>query len=106
MKRSILLTVLALSCITAPLFAQSAEEEGAVDYRQRGRHRGPPQEAIEACSGKPEGAECSFVGRRGETLEGTCFAGRYEGDLACRPSHGPEGRDMPPPREEPPAEEK
>jgi hypothetical protein len=36
--------------------------------------RGPPPEAIEACSGKAAGAACTFVGRQGEKLTGTCFA--------------------------------
>ena len=38
------------------------------------QHKGPPPEAIQACQGKSSGAACSFTGRNGEALTGTCFA--------------------------------
>jgi hypothetical protein len=68
----------------------------------RGRRRGPPPEAIAACNGKASGAACTFTGRRGETLTGTCFApsrraasgtGAAAGGppLACRPARGAGG---------------
>jgi hypothetical protein len=42
----------------------------AADDR-RGR-RGPPEQAIDACSEAQEGDACSFVGRRDDSLTGTC----------------------------------
>jgi hypothetical protein len=68
----------------------------------RGRRRGPPPEAIAACNGKASGAACTFTGRRGETLAGTCFAPRQRAasgtgaaaggpPLACRPARGARG---------------
>jgi hypothetical protein len=61
----------------------------------RGRHRGPPAEAIEACSGSAEGAACTFEGPEGE-VSGTCVSPpRIEG-LVCAPEgfrgHGRRGR--------------
>ena len=38
------------------------------------QHKGPPPQAIEACQGKSAGSACSFTGRNGEALSGTCFA--------------------------------
>ncbi len=38
------------------------------------QRKGPPPEAIQACQGKSANAACSFTGRNGETLSGTCFA--------------------------------
>ena len=58
-----------------------------------GKRRGPPAEAIEACSDKSEGATCGFSGRRGEALEGTCFAPPGDGnELACKPEGGRGGQ--------------
>jgi hypothetical protein len=46
--------------------------------------RGPPTEAINACTGKPEGTNCSFTDRFNQTLNGSCHTGPM-GVLACRP---------------------
>lgn len=68
-------------------FAQSSGEQG-----QSQRPHGPPPEAIEACSGSSADAACSFTGRRGETLSGSCFEGPQ--GLACRPEgHRPRQRE-------------
>lgn len=49
--------------------------------------RGPPPEALSACEGSNEGNSCSFTGRNGEALSGSC---RSHGDqLACAPSGRP-----------------
>jgi hypothetical protein len=59
--------------------------------QQRGQTQGgqggtPPQEALNACSGKTNGASCSFVTPMGDTLSGTC--GTPQGSaLACMPAH-------------------
>lgn len=60
-------------------------------------HRGPPPEAIEACSNASVDQACQFTGRRGETLSGTCFSvGENDSQgLACKPTNGgPSGRDQ------------
>lgn len=59
---------------------------------------GPPQKAFDACEGSSSGSTCSFEGRRGDTLSGTCGSprdGNNEG-LVCMPSNnrGGEQRGM------------
>ena len=54
------------------------------DEQQRPR---PPREAIDACSSADEGDRCSFEGRRGEDVTGTCR--ELGDDLACVPAGGP-----------------
>ena len=54
-------------------------------------HPPPPREAIDACSDKDSGDDCSFSGRDDETVSGSCFTPADDKPLACRP-------DSPPPR--------
>ena len=63
-----------------------------------GRPPRPPREALEACKDASDGAACSFQGRRGERMEGTCWRPDQEHPLACRPTNPPPG---PPPGERP-----
>ena len=56
----------------------------ASDGRQGGGHRGPPQEAIDACVSLTDGDACSFTGRNDESMSGVCFAPQNK-DLACKP---------------------
>jgi hypothetical protein len=50
-----------------------------------GKHRGPPPEALEACSGRATGDTCSFS-HDGREVAGTCRAGRDgSGQVACAP---------------------
>lgn len=51
--------------------------------------RGPPPESFSACEGKADGAECSFTGRRGDTLTGACGKFFDTEKLNCRPAGGP-----------------
>lgn len=61
-------------------------------------HRGPPPEAVTACASLAANAACSFAGRGGETVKGTCATGPDGAALACRPEgHGPGGHHGPPP---------
>jgi hypothetical protein len=107
-SRSIRHAMLGLSfgVLAAAVAAQSAPT-GAANQQSGDRPHGPPPEAITACSGKAAGAACSFVGRRGEQLSGTCFTppprpasaqdanGSYGAKnatqekmpMACRPHH-------------------
>lgn len=55
-----------------------------------GRHRGPPQEAVTACSGKAAEATCSFT-HHDHTVEGTCRTAPQGESLACAPAGGPGG---------------
>lgn len=50
-----------------------------------GHHRGPPQEAVQACANLSANAACSFT-MGGRAVTGTCFAPPMGGGLACRPS--------------------
>ena len=81
MKTRSVLTIAALCAIWIPAFAQEADDE------QRDKRRGPPPEAIEACTAAVEGDACAFEGRRGESLEGMCAVTREEA-MACRPEGG------------------
>lgn len=60
------------------------------------RPSGPPPEALAACSGKTQGAACSFKTPRGDQMNGTCAlppapGGRGEAGatpaLSCRPAN-------------------
>jgi len=45
----------------------------------------PPREALEACKEKSESAKCSFKGREGKEVEGTCWRPSSDKPLACKP---------------------
>lgn len=70
--------------------AQAGARDG-----QRRRPRKPPQEALDACDGASQGDACSFEGRDGEQLSGTCEAPPDDTSkpLACRPSQPPRDED-------------
>lgn len=88
----------------------SRDGQGGPGGGQGGQPPGPPPEAIAACQGKASGASCSFVGRQGETLGGTCFtppARQAAGNsgttgtqitppIACRPDRGGPAGSAPP----------
>ncbi len=73
-------TILVILAFSQFVNAQQAKRRG-------GRPHGPPPEAIEACSNANANDSCSFEGRRGEALSGTC-ADSPQG-LACRPEGKP-----------------
>lgn len=54
---------------------------------------GPPPEAVKACEGKAAGAQASFTGRDGRSIQGVCES--VQGVLAVRPAQGAGG---PPPQ--------
>jgi hypothetical protein len=88
LTRALLVTgMLAAASISLTAAAQSDDGE----ERQKGKRRGPPPEAIEACANQSEGEVCSFTGRRGD-MTGVCFAPtRDDAELACAPEGGPPG---------------
>lgn len=57
--------------------------------QQPPQHRGPPQEALDACKALKSGQECSFTSPRG-AVKGSCFAPEGR-PLACRPKDAPSG---------------
>ena len=77
----LLITLLTAIAIGTTTHAQ--EQEG-----HERKHRGPPQVAVEACAAAVQGDTCSFEGRRGETLDGTCESPEDK-PLACRPADAP-----------------
>jgi peroxidase len=52
------------------------------------RGKNPPQVAIEACVGLSENASCSFIGRHGNALTGTCETVQNS-QFACVPAGSP-----------------
>ncbi len=91
LKNSTTLVPLSLIAALMLLAGSAMAQEGG---NKRG-HRGPPPEAIEACSSAEVDQACEFTGGRGETVSGSCIVPR-RGDsqaLACKPSVGrPEGK--------------
>lgn len=76
-----------IALIPSLLLVGAAYAESEQDNPRR-EHRGPPEAALEACSNSVAGDPCSFEGRHGEALEGTCEA-PDDKPLACRPEGGP-----------------
>jgi len=86
-----LLTPLALCLSVAAAPWAVADSNG----QNRGSHRGPPEEAFSACASQTEQAQCSFTGRRGETVSGSCLVPRSgDSGLACVPAGGPPRHDQ------------
>lgn len=85
MMKRVLSTLFVTSLIltTSPL---SAEQKPG-----KGGHHPPPPEAIEACESLKVGDPCSFEGRNGEELEGSCFTPSQDKPVACKPSQPPPG---------------
>lgn len=53
--------------------------------RSKSKKRRPPIEAIKACESLEEGATCSFIGRRGYTVNGSCVIKDSSKPAACKP---------------------
>ncbi len=79
-----------MSCEDAVTVAERPQRDEEQD-RGRGGPPRPPKEALDACQGKKRDAACRFTGRRGETVQGTCFSPVADAPLACRPGSGPDG---------------
>ncbi len=82
-----------ITLITTLLLVSTAYAESDQENNPRREHRGPPEAALEACSSSVQGDPCSFEGRRGDTMEGTC-EGSDDKPLACRPEGGPPKRQL------------
>ncbi len=75
-------TLLPILASTLMFGIAHAEDDDGTE-RKRGP-KGPPEAALEACSAAVDGDPCSFEGRRGNTVDGTCST-RDDKPLACRP---------------------
>lgn len=51
------------------------------------QHKGPPQEAFDACTDKVEGDSCEVVTPEQETLSGTCRIPPRQDTLVCVPDN-------------------
>jgi len=79
-------------CFTAAATPWAVADTNGQD---RGARRGPPQEAFSACASQTEQAQCSFNGRRGETVSGSCLVPRSgDSGLVCVPADGPPRHDQ------------
>ena len=74
-----LMAVLIVLFTSITVHAQTEDDE-----RPRRGKNGPPEVALEACSNLVQGDPCSFEGRRGNAVDGTCET-REDKPLACRP---------------------
>ena len=82
-RKNKLATAVLLFTLSVPVLSYADRGDG-------GRPQGPPPEAIESCKSLSVGDACSFSGRRGEDLAGTCInPGGDEDTLACAPKGGP-----------------
>lgn len=72
--------ILITSLILSTLFLSNSMAQDSSRKR-----RGPPQEAIDACQSSSAGDSCSFSGRDGETLSGTCDQKEESSPLTCKP---------------------
>lgn len=79
MKKLNLLAYIAFTAASVSLSTQSIAEQN----RQSDNRRGPPPEAIEACSGMQSGDSVSFTTPRGDTLTATCET--IQGQLVAVP---------------------
>jgi len=75
-----------IACAIGAGSATAANERGGDG--ERGGRRGPPPEALQACVGASQGQACSFAGRQGETVTGTCEIPRAN-ELVCFREGGP-----------------
>ena len=83
-----LIALIATTLLVGTAYAESDDEN-----KPRREHRGPPEAALEVCASSVQGDSCSFEGRRGDALEGTCEA-PDDKPLACRPEGNPPKRQL------------
>lgn len=89
MLRQSLLAACGLVTLTLIVAPDANAEEGT-------KHRSPPPEALQACSGLQDGAPCSFT-HHDHQISGTCRTGPQGEAPACLPSGHPHVFHGPPP---------
>lgn len=62
---------------------------GGRPQERAGQSQLPPRAALEACSGRPPGAPCSFVEPDDQTIGGTCITLPANAELVCAPEARP-----------------
>ena len=82
MKLNKPLTKTALLC-----FLFSAAFSIQASDKPRHEHKGPPQEAFDACSDKAQGDSCEIITPEQETLTGTCRTPPREEKIVCVPDN-------------------
>lgn len=70
-----------LTLISSSALAQRDHED------KQSARRGPPAEAIEACSNLSEGDTCQFTGRRGDVSGSCSLPPSDDSVLACKPKN-------------------
>ncbi|WP_086930271.1 hypothetical protein [Agarilytica rhodophyticola] len=81
-KHNIFTSLLILSIVVLCAQTHASSED------RKKRHRKPPLEAFEACANLSEEQACSFVGRRDNTVEGTCIVLPFDEEaMVCKPAH-------------------
>ncbi|MDO6585106.1 hypothetical protein Q4543_06210 [Salipiger sp. 1_MG-2023] len=91
-----LFAIIALAAASLTALPVSEARADASDSRVQLAQSGekparPPKEAIDACSGKSNGASCSFAGKDGTSMSGTCKAPDSKTPAACAPAGAPAG---------------
>lgn len=76
-----LINVALMGFICSATFAIQAD-----DKPQRG-HKGPPQEAFDACANNSQGDSCEVITPEQETLSGTCRIPPRSEQLVCVPDN-------------------
>lgn len=94
---SLIVVIMGMIGIPAWLGAQAADR----GQPQPGQGQ-PPQEAIDACSGKNAGDTCEMTSPRGDKIAGTCE--KVSDQLACKPKDQPNGGPQGKPPKTPPKE--
>ena len=77
-----------LFCFASSNLVAFAQEANSPEDKRSGERRGPPREAIDACSNKSESDSCSFETPRGQ-LTGECRTIKEE--KVCVPEGAPQG---------------
>jgi len=70
---------------TPPSAPNADSNPNPLTQPQQGTRQGRPQEALDACATSAQGAACSFTGRNGNTIDGSCVTPPNTNELACAP---------------------
>ena len=98
MSKSLSRLLAAMTC-AASLSVYAADDSDS-QRRPQGKHRVPPQVAIDACKGLAEKDTCQFNRRDNEVIAGVCSLPPPNAEttaLACRPNHRPKDSSEAPP---------